>query len=181
MRVSLVAAVGRRGQLGLGGRLPWRVPGDLANFRRLTLGRHVAMGRGTLGSLPRPLPGRTTVVLSRDPSFAPPGGVLVARSAGEALRLAEAGGSPELVVAGGAAIYALFLPLCHGMRLSRIDYDGEADAWFPPFDPGAWEVAERREFPREGPAPAWALEVLERRGPPPEAPETGLDAGGRPR
>ena len=97
MPISLIAAVARNGTIGRGGRLPWRLPADLAHFKRLTIGHTVLMGRRTWESLGRPLPGRRNVVLTRDASFAA-AGCEALRSIAEGAALAA---GTELFVIGG--------------------------------------------------------------------------------
>ena len=142
MRVVIVAAIGENGVIGRDGRLPWRLPADLKRFKELTMGRPMVMGRKTWDSIGRPLPGRRSLVLSRDPDFAAPGATVV-RSAEEALLLAEP--AEELMVIGGGAIYTLFLPLADRLELTRVHVDLEGDAHFPPFDPHRFIEVSREE------------------------------------
>ena len=103
-RVVMVAAVARNRVIGNGPDIPWRIPGEQAEFKRLTMGHVLLMGRTTYESIGRPLPGRTTIVLTRDPSWTADG-VLVARSLTDAL--AQAALLPgDVIVAGGAQVYA---------------------------------------------------------------------------
>jgi dihydrofolate reductase len=138
MPISLIAAVARNGTIGRGGRLPWRLPADLARFRQLTLGHTVLMGRRTWQSLGRPLPGRRNAVLTRDASFSAPGCEAV-HSIDEARALAGGG---ELFVIGGAALYAAFMPLADRLFITHIDADVAGDAVFPAIDPGQWRLVE---------------------------------------
>lgn len=138
MPISLIAAVARNGTIGREGRLPWRLAADLERFRRLTLGRVVLMGRRTWQSLGRPLPGRRNVVLTRDPSFAAPGGEIV-RSIDAARELAA---DAELFVIGGAAVYAAMLPYADRLFITHVDAEVAGDAVFPPIDPRQWRLAE---------------------------------------
>jgi len=139
MPISLVAAIARNGIIGREGRLPWRLPADLARFKRLTLGHTVLMGRRTWESLGQPLPGRRNVVLTRDASFAAPGCEAVhSIEAGRAL----ADGGEELFVIGGAAVYAAFLPYADRLLVTRVDAEVPGDAAFPPIDPREWRLVE---------------------------------------
>jgi dihydrofolate reductase len=138
MPISLIAAVARNGTIGRGGRLPWRLPDDLARFKRLTLGHTVLMGRRTWESLGRPLPGRRNVVLSHDASFAAPGCEAV-HSVREATALAA---GSELFVIGGAGVYAAFMPLAERLFITHIDTEVRGDATFPAIDPGTWRMVE---------------------------------------
>jgi dihydrofolate reductase len=138
--ISLVAAVGDGGVIGDRGRLPWRLPADLARFKALTMGHAVVEGRKTFQSIGRPLPGRRTIVLSRDPGFRAPGCTVVS-SVEEAL---AAAGSGECFVIGGAAVYALFIPLASTLHITRVHAAVPGDAFFPPVDAREWEMAECR-------------------------------------
>lgn len=123
--VTIVAAVGRSGQIGLRGRLPWRVPGDLAHFRALTAGGTVLVGRVTFESM-GPLKGRTVVAVSSGPV---PGADAVVSDP-----LSPDLPGEGLFVCGGSAIYRAYLDVADRMVLSRVDYDGPADAYFPSDD-----------------------------------------------
>ena len=143
-RVVLVAAVARNRVIGAGPDIPWRIPGEQAEFKRLTMGHVLVMGRTTYESIGRPLPGRITVVLTRDPSWSADG-VLVAHSLDEALVTARSYDGDVFVV-GGAQVYAEALPLADEQVISEIPLEPEGDAFYPSFDPGAWLEAERRHF-----------------------------------
>ena len=137
----LVAAVAENGVIGDGPDIPWRIPGEQAEFKALTLGHTLVMGRTTYESIGRPLPGRTTIVLTRDPAWRADG-VLVARDLDEALRLA-AGLPGEVMVAGGAQVYAAALPHARRMYLTWVSAAVEgADTFFPGIHLREWtEVA----------------------------------------
>jgi dihydrofolate reductase len=136
---ALVAALARNRVIGVGNRLPWRLPEDLARFKRLTLGAPVIMGRRTRESIGRPLPGRRNIVVTRERQ-ARWEGCVVAHSLDEALALAR--DAAETFVIGGAELYAQALPGADRLYLTLIDADYAGDAWFPEFDAAAWrEVA----------------------------------------
>lgn len=139
MPIVLIAAVARNGVIGRGGRLPWRMPADLARFKRLTLGHTVLMGRRTWESLGRPLPGRRNVVLTHDERWTAPGCEVV-HSVEEGLAVAD--GGDELFVIGGASVYAAFLPFADRLILTHIDADVTGDAVFPAIDPRDWRLVE---------------------------------------
>lgn len=164
MRVSLLVAVAERGVIGRDGGLPWRLPADLRFFKRVTMGHHVIMGRRTWESIGRPLPGRTMVVLSRDPALVVPGASVVHELA-DALALARAAGDTEAFVIGGAEVYARALPLADRLYLTRVHADVEGDVCFPVYDPQEWvEVAREEHAADEHHAHAFALCTLDRRG-----------------
>ena len=132
--LSLICAVARNGAIGKDNALIWRDPEDLKNFRRVTMGSPVIMGRKTWDSLPprfRPLPGRRNVVVTRNPAWHADGAEPVA-SIDAALALLA--GSPRAFVIGGAEIYGLTLPLADELVLTEIDADLDGDAFFPRWD-----------------------------------------------
>lgn len=142
--VTLVAAVARNGVIGRDGGLPWRLPEDLTRFRSLTLGRTVVMGRRTWDSLPdrfRPLPGRRNIVVTRRTDWAAEGAER-AGSLADALTLAR---GDEVVVIGGAELYATSLPLVETLELTEIDADVDGDVRFPDWDRAAFREVAREE------------------------------------
>jgi dihydrofolate reductase len=160
-KVWIIAAVSDNNVIGKGNALPWRSREDLARFKALTLGHTLIMGRKTFESIGRPLPGRTTLVLTRSPDFAAPG-VLVAHDLPEAMSLVL---GTNAFVAGGADIYRLFLPLASKLHFTRVHgvYDG--DTHFPPFELGEWcLVSSEPGVPAAG-GPSVTFEVYERAKP----------------
>lgn len=149
MSTSLIVAVAANGAIGKDGDLPWRLPADLRHFKRLTMGHHLIIGRRTWESIGVVLPGRTMVVVTRDPDYRPGvEGVLIAHSLEEALRLSE--GDDEPFVAGGKALYREALDVVDRIYLTQIHEDFEADTFFPAFDAGRWVVtAEEHHEPDE--------------------------------
>jgi dihydrofolate reductase len=144
-RLTLVAAYADNRVIGDHGRIPWHLSEDFAHFKATTMGGTLVMGRATYDSIGRPLPGRTTVVVTRNPDWSAEG-VLVAHSLDEALALAaeQAG---ETYVVGGAEIYEQALPLATHQVLTEVPLAPEGDAYYPEFDRAEW-VETRRE-PRE--------------------------------
>jgi dihydrofolate reductase len=159
-RLSLIVAVARNGVIGKSNQLPWRLPEDLKRFRTLTMGHHIIMGRRTWESIGRPLPGRTSVVVTRRGDYAAPG-ALVVHSLADAL--AACTGDDEVFVIGGAEIYGEALPLADHIYLTRIDADYAGDAFFPALSGEEWGEA-GREPPRatEPGQPAYDFVVLTR-------------------
>jgi dihydrofolate reductase len=142
MKVAIIVAVSANGVIGRDNDLPWRLSADLARFKRLTMGHHLIMGRRTFASIGRPLPGRTTVVLSRGrPEL--PDGVLLASSLDEALALCS--GDDQVFVAGGAAVFAECLPRADRVYLTRLHADFEGDVFFPPFEETEWDLVNRED------------------------------------
>lgn len=143
MKISLVVACGRRGEIGLDNRLPWHLPADLKHFREMTTGKPVVMGRKTYESIGRPLPSRKNIVLSASGRFRADG-VITVGSVDEALE--EADGAEELMVIGGSQIFQLFLPLANQILLTEVDEQFEADSFFPELDKTVWEEKSRLSF-----------------------------------
>ena len=148
--LALVAAVADNGVIGRGNRLIWRLKSDLRRFRDLTWGKPMLMGRKTFASIGRPLPGRETLVLTRDPAFAVEGGY-VAHGWDEAVETAEAlaerMGASEVAVVGGAEVYALALPHALRLYLTQVHAAPEGDALFPSFDRSAFRELRRTDHP----------------------------------
>lgn len=151
MRLSAIVAVADNGVIGKDGQLPWRLPADLAWFKRQTLGKPVLMGRKTFESIGKPLPGRLNVVLTSGPT---PPGCLGAASLEEALALPELAAAPEVMVIGGARVYEAALPRCTELLLTRIHHSFEGDSFFD-FDVSEWERVseERHEADERNPYP----------------------------
>jgi dihydrofolate reductase len=150
MPVTIIAAVAANRVIGDRGNLPWRLPDDLARFKRLTMGSALVMGRATFASIGRPLPGRRTIVLSRDPALRIDG-CEVLHSLDEAVRAAA---REELFVTGGASVYALFLPIADRMLLTHVDREVPGDSLFPEVRWDEWRIsAETPGAPREGQLP----------------------------
>ena len=143
-RLTLVAAVAANGVIGHRGGIPWKLPGEQAHFKALTIGHTLLMGRATFESIGRVLPGRRTLVITRDRTWAH-ANVEVGHSFEEALTLAGPG--DEIFVVGGAQIYAQAMPLCTAMVLTHVPTSPEGDTYFPPWEPSAWTEVERVPFP----------------------------------
>lgn len=131
----------RNRAIGIDNTLPWHLPEDLKHFKTLTMGHHMIMGRKTYESIGRPLPGRTTVIVSRDPDYRV-AGCLTATSLQDAL--AACGDDPEVFFVGGATIYAQALPYAQRLYLTEIQKDVEGDAYFPEFDRSIWRETARQ-------------------------------------
>ena len=160
MKISLLVAVSENRIIGKGGGLPWHLPADLKRFKRLTLGHAVIMGRRTFESIGRPLPKRRSIVLSRDPAYAPAG---AETAAGLDAALALAAGEDEVFVIGGSEVFAEALPRADRLYLTRVHAEVEGDVVFDGLDLGAWELVstERREAD-ERHAHAFSFEVYAR-------------------
>jgi dihydrofolate reductase len=148
MRIAFVVAYARGRVIGRDNALPWDMPADRRHMRRLTMGKPLIMGRRTYESIGRPLEGRTSIVLTRDPAFRAEG-VLVAPSPDEALALARATGAEEAIVFGGSDVFAQFLPRADRLYVTEIDADIPGDRTFPEIDLRDWREVERAEFPAD--------------------------------
>lgn len=163
MRVSLIVGRAQNGVIGRDGDLPWRLPADLAQFKRRTMGHHLIMGRKTFESLPGILPGRPHVVLSRDPAYAP-AGVACCASLDEAFALARAAGAKESFVIGGGAVYREALAHADCVYLTRVHAEVEGDVTFDELDPSVWVESEREDHEADDRhAYAFSVCVYERR------------------
>ena len=139
-RLNLIVAMARNRVIGIDNTLPWHLPEDLKHFKHLTMGHHIVMGRKTYDSIGRPLPGRTTVIVSRDPDYAM-AGCLVAHTLDEAVRLCA--DDDQAFFVGGSSLYEQALPLAERLYITEIQADYEGDAHFPEFDPGLWRETAR--------------------------------------
>jgi dihydrofolate reductase len=138
MTVSLVVAAATNDVIGLDGSLPWHLPDDLRNFKRLTTGKPVIMGRKTFESIGRPLPDRRNIVITRIPEYGATG-CDVAASPTAAMEYA--GDAEEVMVIGGAQVYAAFLALADRVYLTRVHADVDGDVVFPPLNE-EWQLVE---------------------------------------
>jgi dihydrofolate reductase len=159
--VSLVVAMTRNGVIGRDNAMPWHLPDDLKRFKALTMGKPMLMGRKTFEAIGKPLPGRASIVLTRDPQWQAQG-VIAVRSLDEALQ--RAGDVPELCAIGGAELFRLVMPIAQRIHLTLIHADIPGDTVFPPIDESQWREVERVEHPAdERHAFAMTFETLERR------------------
>ena len=146
-RLSMIAALSRNFAIGLDNRLLWHISEDLVNFKALTMGKPIIMGRKTFDSIGRPLPGRANIVVSRDTQWQAEG-VQVARSVNAAINAAhlacEDSGQDEIMVIGGEQIYRQALPSATRLYLTEVDVEMAADTFFPDFVRTDWHEFERR-------------------------------------
>jgi dihydrofolate reductase len=150
MQIVLIAAVADNGVIGRGGKMPWRLKSDMRHFVALTKGKPVVMGRKTYDSTHiKPLPNRTNIVVTRDKNFTAPG-VLVTTSLEAALEAARGDAlrrGTDIMVIGGADIYAQAMPLADRLEFTQIHMRPEGDSLFPPIDPAVWREAAREAHP----------------------------------
>ena len=157
--IVLVVARAENGVIGRGGTLPWHIPADLRHFRQVTTGTPMIMGRKTFASLPKLLPGRRHIVLTRDAKWSAQGAE-VAFSVDEALALAA---SDRISVIGGAEIFDLFMPHATAIELTVVHAVIAGDTFMPAPDPALWREVSREHHPGEDGRPAFSFVRLERR------------------
>jgi len=163
MRRALVVAMSRNRVIGRDNQLPWRLPADLAFFKRVTMGHPVIMGRRTYESIGKPLPGRLNIVVSTNRHFEAPG-CTVAHSMEEAYR--AAGDAEEVSIIGGSAIFEAALPGADVIYLTEVDAVVEGDVFFPDFDRSRWRETElERHAQDDRHAHAFRILKLERNEP----------------
>jgi dihydrofolate reductase len=146
----LVAAVADNGVIGRDNALPFRQSSDLKRFKALTIGKPVLMGRKTFVSIGKPLPGRTNIVVSRDPRFAPDGVVVVrdlAAAVAAARDDAQRRGVNEIAVIGGTGIFAQLMPLADRLEITHVHAEPAGDTYFPPIDATQWRAVTRSDHP----------------------------------
>jgi dihydrofolate reductase len=141
--LSVIAAVARNGTIGRDNALPWHLPEDLKRFKALTMGHHIIMGRKTYESLGRLLPGRTTVIVSRNQAYAVQGAKVV-NSLDQAIQACA--GDKEIFVIGGAELYREALLVAGRLYLTEIDEDFDGDAHFPKIDHTVWRETSRETY-----------------------------------
>ncbi len=168
IKITLVVAVARNGVIGKAGGLPWRLSSDLKTFRRLTMGKPIIMGRRTFQSLPKPLDGRPNLVVTRDLNFRANGAEVFSTLDAALMRgraLATKSGAGEIMVIGGADIYAQVLPRTERIYWTEVAADPDGDTWFPNLDRSQWRETAREALP-QGPKDDFAatLVTLERIG-----------------
>ena len=158
-RVEIIVARADNGVIGRDGRLPWHLPEDLRQFKIITMGAPLIMGRKTFDSLPGLLSGREHIVLTRDPAWKAKG-VKVAHSRDEALQLAV---GERVSVIGGAEIYREFMPITERIHLTEVHIAPEGDTFFPQINSRDWNVARGNRVPAQGDRPAFTFILMERR------------------
>ena len=150
IEVVLIVAVAENGVIGAGGSIPWRLKTDQQRLKAITLNKPVVMGRKTFESLRRPLPGRTNIVITRDPSYRAPGAIVTtsfesahAVALGDALRRS----ATEIAVIGGAEIYAQWMDVADRLDITEVHARPEGDTRFAAIDATHWEEVERARNP----------------------------------
>ncbi len=164
--IGLVIAIAENGTIGRDNEIPWRLPGDMVHFKRVTMGKPIIAGRKTYESFPkRPLPGRPNLVVTRDRGYAAPGAEVFGsldEAMARAETLARQLGVDEIMIVGGAQIYEQALPLATRIHLTEVHAAPEGDAHFV-FDRSIWREASReRHEAGEKDSADYSFVVLER-------------------
>ena len=141
--ITIIAAIANNNALGINNKLIWHLPEDLKRFKRVTTGHHVIMGRKTFESLGKPLPNRTTIIITRNKNYKV-NNCLVVNSLDEALKNAKQDKNPYIL--GGAEIYKLAMPIADKLDLTIVHHEFEADAFFPEIDTSIWKETSRKNF-----------------------------------
>lgn len=147
MRISLIAAMAANRAIGLENRLPWHLPDDLKRFKALTMNHPIVMGRKTYDSIGKPLPGRNTIIVTRNADYAVPGCIAV-NSLEAALTVSYA--DTEVFFVGGAELYRQALQIAHRIYLTEIQRVFDGDAFFPEFDLTQWHETARERHRTDG-------------------------------
>ena len=144
MQISIVVAASANNVIGVNGQLPWRLPEDLQHFKQITMGKPMIMGRATFESIGRALPGRQSIVLSRQTGFEAEGCDVVT-TVEDAIK--AAGDAEEVMIIGGGEIYRQFLPQADRIYLTRVQAEVDGDTLFPEIELDEWEVVAVEEYP----------------------------------
>jgi dihydrofolate reductase len=134
--------------IGIDGHLPWHLSADLRRFKSITLGHHLIMGRKTYESIGGSLPGRISIVITRNPDFQVEGGIR-AHSFQDAIRIAQNNGETEVFVIGGGEVFSQALPFAHRVYLTLIHTIVHADVYFPEYDQSVWKIIESTGIPAD--------------------------------
>ena len=150
MKISLIVAMANNRAIGLNNRMPWHLSADLKRFKQLTMGHPIIMGRLTFEAIGKPLPGRTNIIVSRNPAYQQEGCVIensLAAAINHGCRLAD-----EIFIIGGATLYETGLPLVDHLYLTLINQDFEGDTFFPPWNPHEWLESARQDVTNDAQA-----------------------------
>lgn len=141
--ITIIAAIAENNALGKDNQLIWHLPADLKRFKKVTLGHHIIMGRKTFESLGKPLPNRTTIIITRNKNYTQPGCIVV-HSLEDALIASKEDESPYIL--GGAEIYTQALEIADKLDITLVHHKFDADAFFPKIDPLKWKEVSREDF-----------------------------------
>ena len=150
--LSIIVAMAKNRVIGINNTLPWHLPADLKHFKALTMGHHIVMGRKTYESIGKPLPGRTSVVVTRNRELKIDGCIMCG-SLPEAIAIAAGGNDEEIFIVGGAAIFEQALSLADTLYVTEIQQDIAGDTHFPLLDKKQWQEVSRERLSQEIPQP----------------------------
>ena len=158
--LSLIAAMARNRVIGANKAIPWHLPGELKMFKSITMGHHIVMGRNTWESIARLLPGRTTVIVTRQPDYKVAGAIVTPTLAGA---IAACGSDDEIFVIGGAQLYAAALPQADRIYLTEVDAEVAGDTYMPEIDMQQWQAGAVTAYAADDKNPySYKLTVLDR-------------------
>ncbi|MEI8385250.1 MAG: dihydrofolate reductase [Nitrosomonadaceae bacterium] len=162
--LSILVAMAKNRVIGKNNTLPWQLPPDLKRFKQLTMGHHIVMGRKTYESIGRPLPGRTSIIITRQTDYQAPGAIVVA-SIDQALKVSSEGQEidQEIFVIGGAEIYQQALELCQRIYITEIQQEFDGDTLFPELNQQEWrEISREKHRLNDGGGFEYHFVVLDR-------------------
>ena len=149
MKISIIVAKARNNVIGKDNQLVWKLSGDLQHFKKTTLGHHIIMGRKTFESMGKPLPGRTSIVITRNNDYQVPDGHYVVHSLDAALDLVRSKSLEQVYVLGGAEIFKMALPIADELIITEVDASPEGDTFFPPVDYSQWEKVSEEKYSKD--------------------------------
>lgn len=148
MIISLIVAMDRNRGIGVNNTLPWRLSADLKMFKQLTMGHHIIFGRKTYESIGKPLPGRTTIIITRNIQYNAEGCIVV-QTIEQAIDVARNAGEEECFICGGAEIYNQSLDVADKLYLTEVHADVHADTFFPQIGEQEWQTISKQDFPSD--------------------------------
>ena len=162
MKISMIVAYGNNWEIGLNNKMLWHISEDFKNFKTITSGHHILMGRKTFESIGKPLPNRTSIVLSK--SGFKHEGIYTFDEIQKSLDFAREAGEEELFIIGGENIYKTMFPYVDKMYLTEVDFTGNADAFLDEINFSNWDLAEQKEYDaiienEKVKSPAWKFKV----------------------
>ena len=146
--ISIIVAMGRQNQIGLNGTMPWHLSGDLKNFKKLTSGHPVIMGRKTFESIGKALPKRLNLVVTSNPANIHSYNVCPVSGLEQAVKQASLAGK-EIFIIGGATIYKQSLDIANKLIITHVDYNGDADTYMPEIDWKKWKIVDKQSFKKD--------------------------------
>ncbi len=161
MILSIIAGIGKNRELGLNNKLLWHISADLKNFKKVTSGKPIIMGRKTYDSIGRPLPKRRNIVISRNQDLRIEG-VEVFTNPDDAISALKSDGVQEAVVIGGSFIYEHFLSSANRIYISDVNFEGDADVFFPDFNRREFSLDEEIAHPAIDDTPEWTFRIYNR-------------------